>query len=451
MTLPPRLAELSARAKFGMTLGLDRVRSALAEVGDPHRDLAVAHVAGSNGKGSTSAMIESIARAAGLRTGLYTSPHLSRFAERIRIDGAPIEDALFEGALARALSAAGGDLTFFEVLTVAAFLAFRAANVDLVVLEVGLGGRLDATNVVERPLACAITSISLEHTAVLGNTLDAIAREKAGILKPGVPYVLGHLPPEAERAIDDAARSVGAGPRWSRPLEPVQVALIGEHQRWNAAVASAVAELLATRWPAIRAAIQRGLDDVRWPGRFEKIPVDAEIEARVLGDVGHDVERGSPPMLGVSHGLAPSAQGEPEQPRRTREARSITLLFDGAHNDEGAEALARALETDGPGPDKTTLVFGALADKSYASMLVRIAPLAHRRVYTAPKGRAPATFESLTAIAPGEIAPDPAAAIARAVALAGPDETVLVTGSLYLVGEIRAHVLGLPSDPIIPL
>lgn len=404
MTLQRRLAALSARAKFGMTLGLDRVRGALAEVGDPHLGLAVAHVAGSNGKGSTSAMIESIARAAGLRTGLTTSPHLARFAERIRIDGAPIEDDPFEEALARALEAAGGELTFFEVLTVAAFVAFREANVDLAVLEVGLGGRLDATNVVERPLACAITSISLEHTAVLGDTLDAIAREKAGILKRGAPYVLGRLPPEAERAIDDVARAVGAGPRWTGPLEPVDVALRGEHQRRNAAVASAVAELLAARWPAIRGAIRRGLDDVRWPGRFEKIALGAH-----------------------------------------------TLLLDGAHNEEGAEALARALEAEGTPPERTTLVFGALADKSFAAMLARIAKLAHRRIYTAPKGRAPAPFEALTAIAPGEIVPEPALAIARAVALAGPDETVLVTGSLYLVGEVRAHVLGLPSDPIIPL
>ncbi|MFO0592861.1 MAG: folylpolyglutamate synthase/dihydrofolate synthase family protein [Polyangiaceae bacterium] len=405
MTLHARLAELSARAKFGMTLGLDRVRSALAEVGDPHLGLAVAHVTGSNGKGSTSAMIESIARAAGLKTGLYTSPHLARFAERIRIGGAPIEDAPFEDALTKALRVAGGDLTFFEVLTVAALLAFRDARVDLAVLEVGLGGRLDATNVVPAPLACAITSISLEHTAVLGDTIDAIAREKAGILKPHVPYVLGRLPLEAERAIEEVARAVNAGPRWDRPLSPTKSALRGEHQRWNAAVASAVAELLAARWPSIHGAIARGLAEVTWPGRYERIATE----------------------------------------------RSVTVLFDGAHNDEGAAALERALEEDGVDPARTTLVFGALADKSFTSMLQRIAPRAHRRIYTAPKGRAPATFEALTAIAPGEIAPEPADAIAIALEKAAPGDTVLVTGSLYLIGEVRAHLLGLPADPIIPL
>lgn len=403
--LEARLAELSARAKFGMTLGLDRVRSALKELGDPHQHLAVAHVAGSNGKGSTSAMIESIARAAGLKTGLYTSPHLARFAERIRIDGLEIKDDPFEEAITKALRAAHGELTFFEALTVAAFEAFRAADVDLAVLEVGLGGRLDATNVIERPLACAITSISLEHTAILGDTLDAIAREKAGILKAGAPYVLGRMPAEAERAIDDVAARVGAGPKWTRPLAPVKVALGGQHQQWNAAVASAVAELLSDRFPGIPQAIRRGLDEVTWPGRFEKIALDDDI----------------------------------------------AIVFDGAHNDEGAEALVRAFQAEGTPPEHTTLVFGALADKDFRAMLSAVAPLARRRIYTAPKGRAPASFDDLTRIAPGAIVPDPSEAIVRAVAEALPGEIVLVTGSLYLVGEIRSVVLGLPSDPIIPL
>jgi dihydrofolate synthase/folylpolyglutamate synthase len=328
------------------------------------------------------------------------------------------------------------------------------------VLEVGLGGRLDATNVVEHPLACAITSISLEHTAVLGSTLDAIAREKAGILKAGAPYVLGRLPPEAERAIDDVARSVGAGPRWTRPLAPTDVALRGEHQRWNAAVATAVAEILAERWPTLRGAIRRGLDDVRWPGRFEEIPVDAAMEARICGEGGEGARN-----VGTASASGEGARTGEASVRQASEngattgttfshaagARGVTILFDGAHNDEGAEALARALEAEGRRTERTTLVFGALADKGFGTMLSRLAPLAHRRIYTAPKGRAPATFENLAAIAPGEWAAEPADAVARAVALSGPGETVLVTGSLYLVGEVRAIVLGLPSDPIIPL
>lgn len=416
MRLADRLTELAARAKFGMTLGLDRVRAGLAEVGNPHETLAAVHIAGSNGKGSTSAMVESIARAAGLTTGLYTSPHLARFAERIRIDGEPIADAPFEAALTRALHADHGQLTFFECLTVAAFLAFHDAAIDLAVLEVGLGGRLDATNVIARPVACAITSISLEHTAVLGSTLQAIAREKAGILKPGVPYVLGRLPPVAEQTITAVAREVGAGPRWDRPQGPLPVALRGEHQQQNAAVASALATLLAERWPRVRDAIPAGLAAVRWPGRFEKIALD-DLRSR--------------------DAIAP----------RT----GVTILFDAAHNDEGMASLRRALADDGLTAERTTLVFGALADKAYDSMLALLAPCAARRIYTTPKGRTPAPFERLTSIAPGAILPDPAEAIARAIELATPGGTVLVTGSLYLVGEVRAHLLGLPSDPIIPL
>src|SRR5580692_1218800 len=238
MTPPPTplvdaLHALQARAPRGMVLGLDRVRVALAAVGDPHLDLCAVHVAGSNGKGSTSAMVESIAREAGLRAGLYTSPHLCRFAERIRVDGLPIEDGPFERCPAA--------LTFFESLTVAAFLAFREARLDVAVIEVGLGGRLDATNVLEAPLATAITSISLEHTAVLGDTLDAIAREKAGILKPGAPVVLGVLPEEADRAIVEVAARVGTGPIERPRVPPCPPGLAGPHQARNAAVAAALA------------------------------------------------------------------------------------------------------------------------------------------------------------------------------------------------------------------
>lgn len=447
MALEGHLAELCTRAKFGMALGLERVRAALAEVGDPHLELACVHVAGSNGKGSTSAMVESIARAAGLRTGLYTSPHLARFAERIRIGGEPIEDAAFEHALSLALRSANRELTFFECLTVAAFVAFRAAAIDLAVLEVGLGGRLDATNVVPSPLACAITSISLEHTRILGDTVDLIAREKAGILKPGAPYLVAHLPPEAESAIDEIARAVSAGPKWrvrdatspeaadvrhrradhadhAEPAEPAEPAdraveitgpgglfaratpgLLGRHQAANAALACALAWKLSARWPSLQAAIPAGLASARWPGRFEKI---------------------------AWH-------------------RDVTVLLDGAHNDEGAAALVQTLHDEAVAPERTVLVFGALADKAYEPMLERVAPRARARVYTAPKGRAPALLADLTHVAPGENVADPIAALARAFDLASPGDTILVTGSLYLVGELRAHLLGLAVDPFIAL
>ncbi|MBK8251366.1 MAG: bifunctional folylpolyglutamate synthase/dihydrofolate synthase [Polyangiaceae bacterium] len=388
-----------------MDLGLDRVHGALAEVGNPHAHCTAIHIAGSNGKGSTSAMVESIARAAGLRTGMYTSPHLARFAERIRIAGDPIQDAPFDAALSAALHTQKGTLTFFECLTVAAFIAFAEAHVDLAVIEVGLGGRLDATNVIERPLACAITSISLEHTAVLGNTLGAIAREKAGILKPHCPYVLGALPAEAENAIDEAAQSVGAGPKWTTPVTVGKVGLVGPHQRQNASVATALAMLAASHFPGILKGIESGIAQTKWPGRYEKLPTE----------------------------------------------RNITLLFDGAHNPEGAHALAGALAEEKLDPQRTTLLFGALADKSYVDVLRLVAYTSSKRVYTSPQGRAPAPLTSLAQTAPGEMIDNPQTALKRAVELTPSGGTVVITGSLYLVGEVRAYALQLPIDPVIPL
>ena len=438
---PSRLAELlltlQGRARRGMELGLGPTRAALADLGDPHAGLAAVHVAGSNGKGSTSAMVESIARAAGLSTGLYTSPHLCRFDERIRIDGEPIGPAALERALGRVLEQTRTELTFFESLTVAAFDAFREARVDLAILEVGLGGRLDATNVIAAPLCTAVTSIALEHTAVLGGTIDAIAREKAGISKPGSPVVLGPLPPEANRAIREIAAAVGAGPIWQVTGDApgnedggasmdrlavnargdeveirapdgrsarARVGLAGPHQARNAGVAAGIAWRLAARWPAVAEAIPSGLAAVRWPGRLERVERDG-----------------------------------------------VLVLLDCAHNPEGAAALAQALPSLGAAPERTTLVFGALADKSWREMLELALPLAARRVYTLPAGRAPAPLEALAAIAPGEGEPDPRAAIARALAAARAGDLVVVTGSSYLVGEIRGALLGIACDPVIPL
>ncbi len=184
------LALLYARIPLGMRLGLDPMLEACARSGHPERAFAAVHVAGTNGKGSVCAMVEAIARAEGYKTGLYTSPHLSRFAERIRLDGEPLSDDALASVLDRALRA-GADLSFFEAATLAAFLAFRDARVDIAIVEVGIGGRLDATNVIPKPRAAAITRIALDHTDRLGSTLVEIAREKAGIAKPGLEIALG--------------------------------------------------------------------------------------------------------------------------------------------------------------------------------------------------------------------------------------------------------------------
>jgi dihydrofolate synthase/folylpolyglutamate synthase len=398
---------LLARARKGIELGLEPTRRALAALGDPHEELAVAHVTGSNGKGSVCAMVESIARHAGLRTGLYTSPHLCRFNERIALEGVAIDDALFAEALG-AVAAVDVPLTFFESLTVAAFYAFREARVDLAVVEVGLGGRLDATNVVEAPLVTAITSVALEHTSLLGNTLGAIAREKAGIVKRGAPVVLGPLDPEAERIVQRVALERGAPLHPRREPGQLSLGLHGPHQADNASVAIGVTEVLAARWPAITAAIAPGLANTRWPGRFERLEVTAQ-------------------------------------------SGSATVLLDGAHNPHGMRALVRALgELDHP-RDRTLLVFGALADKPYAEMLAMLEPLASRRIYTQPKGREAADLGALDAIAPGERCPDPCVAVERARLLAADGDLVVVTGSTYLIGEVRGHLLGLACDPVIAL
>jgi dihydrofolate synthase/folylpolyglutamate synthase len=449
------LEALVARVPRGMMLGLDRVERALGALGDPHAGLQAVHVAGSNGKGSTSAMVEAVARAAGLRTGLYTSPHLSRFAERIRVDGAPVSDEVFARAIGAVIDRCPPDLTFFESLTVAAFVAFREARIDVAVLEVGLGGRLDATNVLASPLATAITSISLEHTAMLGDTLGAIAREKAGIFKAGAPVVLGPLPEEAAVAAREVAARVGAGPlarvvregaragdgpiaardareakiaagdtiaatlavahedgvtrivgpRAGDVLE-VRLALEGSHQASNAGVAVGLLDVIAARFPGhdVRGARARGLSSTSWPGRLERI-----------------------------------ARGE------------VTVLFDAAHNPEGIGALRRAMEAMGTPPERVTLVFGALADKRWQEMLEMLAPVAARRVYTRPKGRAPAAPEDLAGVAAGEAIDEPRGALERALARSGAGDVVLVAGSIYLVGELRAALLGIEADPIIAL
>src|SRR5580658_1429555 len=203
------LRELYARVPWGVRLGLGPLTEACAKLDHPERAFEVVHVAGTNGKGSVSAMVESTARIKGVKTGLYTSPHLARFAERIRLGGAPIDDAALTELLADSLRREP-TLTFFEIATLAAFRAFRAAKVELAVLEVGLGGRLDATNVVPKPRAAAITRIALDHTDRLGTTLESIAREKAGIAKPGLEIVLGAMSREVRADIDEVAHAAGA-------------------------------------------------------------------------------------------------------------------------------------------------------------------------------------------------------------------------------------------------
>ena len=396
MTFDELKRELFARSNFGMKLGLDRMREALRRLGDPHLAVPTLHVAGTNGKGSTCAFTESALRAGGLKTGLYTSPHLVHFCERIRIGFQPIEEARACALLERIGPL--GDLTFFEVVTLMAFLAFAEERVDVAVIEVGLGGRLDATNVVQ-PLACAITPLGLEHTQYLGPTLTDVAREKAGILKPGIPAVSAGQPLEAARVLGDRVLRPGRdyvfesrddrpfcyqGPRWR--LRPRTLGLGGHHQRANAALAAALLECTEL---VTAADVERGLENARWPGRLEAVA---------------------------------------ERP---------LVLLDGAHNPHAMRALVRSLRGR-----KLHLVFAALQDKDAGAMLAALAPVAASVHYCAldtPRGRAP---EELAALVPGSISPDPLAALESARKAAGSQGEVLVCGSLYLVGELRAALRG---------
>jgi len=383
-------------------------------------------------------MLERIAREAGLRTGLYTSPHLVRFSERIQIDGEPIGDDAFASALGRVLGDAPAELTFFETLTLAAFIAFEAARVDVAVLEVGLGGRLDATNIVDRPLATSIVSITegldgrwLEHADFLGSGVATIAREKAGIAKRDVPLVLGPLGPEARAAVIEAAAAAGAHPIWELPREEalpdarvsriafdraarrvtlpsgdarvLEPRLAGDHQLDNAVVAAVTAGL-GLRAPSLDDAIARGIAATAWPGRLERFVF---------------------------------------------EERHVWL--DCAHNLESARALERSLSAILDPAPASVLVFGALADKPWEPVLALLAPRFSERVYTSPPGRAAAPLDGLRRVAPGLVIPEPLDAFRVAVRAVPPGGAVLVTGSIYLVGRVRSLLSGIAPDPAMGL
>ncbi|HXU62300.1 MAG TPA: Mur ligase family protein, partial [Polyangia bacterium] len=374
-------------------------RRALARLGDPQRRFLSVQIAGTNGKGSTAAMTDAILRRAGVRTGLYTSPHLARFTERIRIDGREV-DGDHLAALDLRVQSCGERLTYFEIATVLAFVAFAEAGVEAAVLETGLGGRLDAVTCCE-PLATAITSIGLDHTDYLGPTLADVAREKAGILKPGVPCLLGPLPPEAQTAIVARATEVGAPLRLvQRDAVPAHPSLVGAHQQDNAAIAVSLARAVAERAgrPLADDDIAAALAGVRWPARLERLADD--------------------------------------------------LWVDAAHNADGAQALAAALPAIAAGRP-VTLVMAVSRDKDLDAMLAALAPRAVRLIATgndSPRALPAAALAQQAATRFGQVlsVEDPWEALARARETGG---LVVVCGSIFLVGPLRARLLGEPVDP----
>ena len=393
-----------------MALGLERTRAALDRLGNPERRVPAVQIAGTNGKGSVAAMTDAILRAAAIRSGLFTSPHLVRFTERIRIDGREVDgDRLAD--LYDAVEATGVPLTYYEIGTVLAFLAFAEAGVEVMVLETGLGGRLDAATTCH-PVATAITSIGFDHAEILGDTLAAIAREKAGIAKPGVPLYLGPLGAEADRAISEVAAAVGA-PLYRSGRDygeaPFPSRLPGAHQRPNAALAVALARASAAHLgrplPPSGGAIdpiRDGLGAVVWPGRLEWL--------------GNDV------------------------------------LIDCAHNAESALTLADAL--DALPRRRRALVVSVVAGKAVREMLALLAPRFDVLVLTRSSSpRAMAPDHLAAALPPGATArvleaQDPLEAFAAARDAIGPGALVVVAGSIFLVGDIRAALTGEPRDPL---
>ena len=308
MNFPAARRALERRQEARIELGLDRVRAHLERLGRPQAGLAVIHVAGTNGKGSTCAILESVLRRAGYRTGFYLSPHLSDVRERVRVDGRWIPEKDFARLMGRTLSAdRDGALTYFELLTSVAFQWFSERRVDAAILEAGLGGRLDATNIVECPAASVITSIALDHMQFLGGTLAEIAGEKAGIIKAGCPVYCADLPPAALRVVREQARRLdapltvvdrpwrGVSCSWERNLQVLrgpkgakaELHLMGDGQGGNVALARAVLDGLQPVLPVRENAWREGLASVRWPGRFE---VRAFRGRRAVLDGAHNPE-----------------------------------------------------------------------------------------------------------------------------------------------------------------
>jgi dihydrofolate synthase/folylpolyglutamate synthase len=390
-------------ASLGWDLKLDRVRAALERLGSPERRYPSVLVAGTNGKGSTSAIVHSVLGEAGAKVGLYTSPHLVSFTERTRIGFAEIDRGRVADTvtrLRRLVEAASIPLTFFEMATVLALLAFAEDTVDLAVLEVGLGGRLDATNAVE-PVASAVVSIGFDHQAFLGDTLDAIAREKAGVMRGGHPVVLGpELPAEARAALLDEASRVGARvvDADAGRAELAAVALRGAHMRRNAAVAMSLLDCIGDALPGLLAdagARRAGLARVRWPGRL---------------DVVH------------------------ERP---------LVVVDSAHNREGVAALIATLPTVFRGR-RPRLLFAALADKPWGDMAADLAPHVASVTVTGVGGRRGVPVDDLASAFAGRlpVAVEPEPARAFDALLGGDAETpVLVAGSIYLVGAVYERLL----------
>ncbi|MGR0480087.1 MAG: bifunctional folylpolyglutamate synthase/dihydrofolate synthase [Candidatus Electronema sp. V4] len=411
---------------FKIKLGLDSMQHFLARLGDPQLRLRCVHIAGTNGKGSVGAALHAMLTAAGYKTGFYTSPHLNSVRERFQISGTYISKEDFARLMSRIESVLDGrQITYFECTTALALLWFAEQQTDFAVLEVGMGGRLDATNVVT-PLVSVITNVSMDHEQHLGDTLAKIAAEKAGIIKPGVPVVSAVAEDESGRVIRETCAEQqaplylfgrdfsgsGAGSFWDYQgldglkLTDLPMPLRGGHQISNCSLALAAAQLLQRQgWPISEAQIRSGLAQTRWPGRLEYFR---------------------------------SADRQ--------------FLLDGAHNPAGAAALRDALRNEFP-RQRLILVWGAMADKDIQTTLREVALLADRIILTkAADSERAASPEQLAAVLPEQLrakaccTASTSAALDQARAMAAENDLICVSGSLYLIGAARELLLGGLTD-----
>lgn len=409
--------------KYGIKFGLNSTNNLLAKAGNPHHKLRFIHIAGTNGKGSTAAILSRILCNHGIKTGLYTSPHLVRFSERFRLNDEEVsaERILQVFEKIRATLDESQPPTFFEMTTAMAFLYFFEEHADFVIAETGMGGRLDATNVIN-PEVCVITNVGFDHQQFLGSTLSSIGREKAGIIKKEVPLVTGALQPVIQgilktACMNKAARlyrfksdfSVRRNSNGSfqyqgleRRLPSLSLNLVGTHQVGNAALALAALEVLEQkRIISLRPeTVEHAMREVRWPARLEVLETNP------------------------------------------------TIVLDGAHNPQGAESLRIALKEDFT-YKKLHLVMGVMADKDIVGILRRLLPMAETAIFTRPQYSRGANPEEVRKMARPYIQkyyviPDAASAIQEARNLAGPDDLICITGSLYFAGEVK-QIFGEPA------
>jgi dihydrofolate synthase/folylpolyglutamate synthase len=454
---------------FGAKFGLENTRQLAVLAGNPQERLRFIHVAGTNGKGSTCAMLESIYRAAGLRVGLFTSPHLVSFRERMQVNRRLISEAdvvRLVGEMQPWLATFPVEHhpTFFEVVTVMALRYFAEQRCELVIWETGLGGRLDATNIVT-PLASVITNIGYDHQQWLGNTLPAIAAEKAGIIKPGVPVLTATSEPEALAVIERIAHErnaplacVGAHPT-SRIPHPASLPLLGEHQRLNATLAAATVEALQNQIPVGDAAVAEGLSAVEWPGRLQlvtradgqKILLDgahnfagAEVlRAALIGGLSFNPAAFQP----QPHRAEPPRSALPQNPLTRPEATLSPAQSGGEGRERGCDPLQGSKVRIGI-PRILTLILGVLADKDWRAMCEILAPLAARIATVTVSSERTAGSTELAAACrqanpQAEVFVCPS--LAEAMGKTARDEFVVIAGSLYLVGE-ALEFLGLSTE-----